>query len=516
MCYSGVALEPTKFGGFATTRLLGAYLHMCYNRFISAKWERFLRRRIGCIAWLIIISAIVTFFFAWQYFGFRQANRTLPAGMTMAGLSVEGMTREQALDGLAGAFGASVQVTYRDQRLALSPDNVELRYNAEETASKLNEKLGAREGFDGFIAHVLRRSLGPVDVPVAVGYSEERLDSFLARVAGQYDRAPQKPVPLPASLTFHPGQPGYKLDVEASRARLATALVSATNRQVELVVQIEQAPPQDMAVLDQLLQSLLNNHTGLIPGIFVKDLQTGGELEVNADVAFAGLSVLKIAILEETYRALDLPLTPEVTDWVSDTMGVTSSNFKANLLLHDVIGNGDGYLGVENLTASMNYLGLINTFMVAPYDEESPLTVVTSANSRTDITTAPDPYMQTTPRDVGLLLEMIYQCSQGGGALMVAYPGSLSVDECNQMLEWMSLNPIDSLTEAGVPVGTRVAHKQGFTSDTHADAAIVFSPGSDFVLVVYLYRPQWLEWEESAPLIADIATATYNYFNSDQ
>jgi hypothetical protein len=240
-------------------------------------------------------------------------------------------------------------------------------------------------------------------------------------------------------------------------------------------------------------------------------------LKINAGVAYAGLSVLKIAVLEEAYRHLDPPLDPEVTDWVSDTMGVTSSNFKANLLLQDVIGNDDGYQGVENLTASMHYLGLINTFMATPYDEVViPPTIVTPANSRTDITTEPDPYMQTTPLDIGLLLEMIYQCSHGGGALMVAYPGDLTADECNQMVEWMSRNRTDSLIEAGVPAGTRVAHKHGFTGDTHADAALVYSPGGDFVLVVFLYQPQWLEWEESAPLIADIATATYNYFNPTQ
>jgi hypothetical protein len=465
------------------------------------------------VAWPIIIIAIVTFFLAWQYFGFCQANRTLPTGMTMAGLSVEGMTREQALGALEGAFAMPVEVMYRDQRLSLSPDSVELRYDAEETAAKLDEILGERESLDGFIAHVLRRSPDPVDVPVAVHYSEERLTGFLTRVASQYDQAPQEPVPLPASLTLRPGQPGYKLDIGASRARLAVALVSATNQQIELVVQIEEAPLRDIDILDQLLQSLLNPHAGLIPGIFIKDLQTGDELNINADVAYAGLSILKIAILEETYRVLNLPLSPEVTDWVSDTMGVTSSNFKANLLLYNIIGNQDGYQGAENLTTSMNYLGLVNTFMIAPYDEESSLTVVTSANSRTDVTTVPDPNMQTTPLDIGLLLEMIYQCSHDGGTLMVAYPNDLTADECTQMIEWMSINRIDSLIEAGVPVGTKVAHKQGFTGDTHADAAMVFSPGGDFVLVVYLYRPQWLEWEESAPLIADIATATFNYFN---
>jgi hypothetical protein len=271
-----------------------------------------------------------------------------------------------------------------------------------------------------------------------------------------------------------------------------------------------------MDVLRQLIEYILEGHAGLIPGIFVKDLQTGDEFGINAQVAYSGLGVLKIAVLEETYRILDPPLSAEVNDWVSDTVGVGNSNLKANLLLQDIIGGGDGYRGAETLTASMNYLGLLDTFMAAPYDEQSPLTIVTTANSRTDVTTFPDPNVQTTPLDVGLLLEMVYQCSQGGGTLMVVYADSFTADECNQMIEWMSMNRTDSLVEAGVPVGTRVAHKQGFTGDTHADAALVYSPGGDFVLVVYVYRPQWLAWEESAPLIADIATATYNYFNPTQ
>jgi beta-lactamase class A len=475
-----------------------------------------LRRRTGCIAWLIIIAAVATLFLAWQYFSFRLTNRTLPAGMTMAGLSVEGMTREQALNALEVAFASPLEVTYQEQCLSLPPNSVELRYDAEATSANLDATLSEREGLNGFIAHVLRRQPEPVDVPVVVSYSGERLDGFLARVAQQYDRLPQEPVPLPESLGFRAGQPGRELDIEASRARLAAALVSATDQQVELVVRTEAAPTPDLDVLEQLIQSLTDDHEGLIPGIFVKDLQTGDELEINADVAFSGLSVLKIAILEETYRALDLPPDPEMTDWLSDTMGVTSSNFKANLLLRDVIGDGDGYLGAENLNASMHHLGLKNTFIAAPYDEETSLTIATPANSRTDIATEPDPYMQTTPLDIGLLLEMIHQCSQGGGALMVAYPGNLTVEECSQMIEWMGTNRIDSLIEAGVPVGITVAHKHGFSGDTHGDAALVLSPGGDFVLVVFLHRPQWLEWDESAPLIADIATVTYNYFNPAQ
>ena len=203
---------------------------------------------------------------------------------------------------------------------------------------------------------------------------------------------------------------------------------------------------------------------------------------------------------------MDAPLDVDVTDWISDSLGITSSNFKANLLLRDVIGEGDGYVGAERLTASLNYLGLPNTFIVAPYDADCPFTIQTPANTRTDVTTNPDICMQTTPLDMGLLLEMIYQCSQGGGTLMVAYPGAFTAGECSEMIEQM--------IEAELPEGTVVAHKHGFgTEGPHADAGIVFSPGGDFIIVIYLDSPQYLEWAESSALAADIAKATYNYFN---
>ena len=473
-----------------------------------------MRRKSGYIAWFIVVIAIVALLLTWQYTGYRSASRTLPAGMTMAGMPVEGMTQEEAINALEVAFATPIEIVYVEQRLSLSPDSVELRFDTEKTASHLNTALETRSGLDGFVAHVLRRPPVAVDVPVAVGYSSERIDGFLARIGAQYDHPSQSPVPITSSLTFRPGRPGYQLDVEASRALLAAALVSVTEHQVELVVQTEEAPPLNSSVLGQMIESLLDGHEGLIPGLFIKDLETGDELEINADVAYDGLSVLKIAILEETYRVVDLPLDPQIADWLSDTMGVTDDSYKADLLLGNVIGTGDSSLGAYNLNTSMKRLGLVNTFIAAPYGAEAiPLTVATPANSRTDITTAPGPHMQTTPLDMGLLLEMIYQCSQGGGALMVAYPDAFSIDECNQMVEWMSLNRIDSLIETGVPVGTKVAHKQGIAGDIHADAGLVYGPGDDFVLVAFLHRPEWLTWEESAPLISDIAKATYNYFN---
>jgi hypothetical protein len=472
-----------------------------------------LQRKSGYIVWFVILVALVVFLLAWQYLGYRATTRTLPTGMTMAGISVENMTREQALNCLEVAFATPLSVSYQNRRLALSPHTVELRYGASQTAANLDAALADWRSFEGFLAYLLRRPAGPRDVPVAVSYSEERLAHFLRRVADQYDHPPQEPVALPQALDFRPPRPGSVLDVQASQARLSSALVSADRRPFDLAVEIQEAPQKDLDLLKGLLQSRLDDHSGLIPGIFIKDLQTGDELAINGDVAYAGLSVLKIAVLEEAYRSLDEPPGVETTKLISETM-TESGNFTANLLLRDVIDEGDAYRAVETLTASMERLGLENTYMAAPYDKRiADLTVVTPANSRTDISTEADPFIQTTPLDVGLLLEMIYQCSHGGGALLITYPDALSADECQEMINWMGKNRIESLMEIGLPSGTRVAHKHGWISDTHADAGLVFTPGGDYVLVVFLHRPEWLKWEESAPLIADISTAAYNYFN---
>jgi beta-lactamase class A len=453
-------------------------------------------------------------FLAWQYAAFGQASQVLPDGLSIGGMPVSGMTRAEALGAVEAALAEPVELLYQEHTLYLPRDTVELRYDPEGTTANLDTALRPSRGVRGFVSYVLRRAAETGDVEISATYSPERLDGYLMRVASEYDHPPRDRVPLASELSFREGEAGYELDIEASHAPVAAALVSAVDRKAELVVVQEDAPEPDLAVLGDLVETLLQDHLDVTAGIFVKDLQTGDELEINADVAFSGLSVFKIFILEETYRALEAPLDLYAQDYISDSLGYISSNFKANLLLRDVIGGGDGYQGAENLTASMSWLGLRNTFMSAPYDRECAYTVATPANSEGNIDTGPDPCLQTTAGDMGLLLEMIYQCSQGGGALLVAYPTSFTVGECGEMIDWMARNSFDSLIEASLPEGTVVAHKHGFgDGGPHADAGIVFTPHGDYVLVVYLYAPRYLEWAEGQPLISDISLAAYNYFN---
>ncbi len=140
----------------------------------------------------------------------------------------------------------------------------------------------------------------------------------------------------------------------------------------------------------------------------------------------------------------------------------------------------------------------------------------TPANTVEVLRANPSPTMQTTAEDIGTLLSMLYYCATGqGGALPAAFPGDDWQRECLEILDYMQQNRIGSLLEEGVPTEVNIAHRHGWTGDTHVDAGIVFSPGGDYILVEVLFKPEWLEWELSAPLMADVSRAAYNYFNLD-
>ena len=120
-----------------------------------------------------------------------------------------------------------------------------------------------------------------------------------------------------------------------------------------------------------------------------------------------------------------------------------------------------------------------------------------------------------------MLLEDIYMCAEdGGGTLMAAFPGQITQDECRTMIDYLANNKIGVLIEAGVPEGTQVAHKHGWISDAASgviknisDSAIVYTPGGNYVLVIYAYHPVQAVWEPVSNLFAQLSQAVYNYFN---
>ena len=122
---------------------------------------------------------------------------------------------------------------------------------------------------------------------------------------------------------------------------------------------------------------------------------------------------------------------------------------------------------------------------------------------------------------MGQLLDDIYQCSvNGGGALVAVFPGGFSQDKCKQMINYLVLNRLQVLISAGLPEGTQIAHKHGWVTDpsdgllhSMTDAGIVYTPGGNFVLTIYIYNQQQLLFDPANNMFADLARAVYNYFN---
>ena len=259
------------------------------------------------------------------------------------------------------------------------------------------------------------------------------------------------------------------------------------------------------------------------------DLQTGQEihfaqdngqpLAVTPDVAFTASSTAKIPIMISYFGQFGAAaLASDTIDAMIDMIR-RSENPPADQFMIAL----DEARGPLIVTDKMSALGLESTFMAGYFEPGSPLLrqIVTPANSRADVSTDPDSYNQTTPSDMGLLLEDLYQCGKtGGGALVAVFPTTINQPICNQMIEILVQDRLGALFQAGVPEGTRIAHKHGWITDpagntnNFSDAAIVYSPGGDFIIVLYIYHPVNIVFATTAnPLFAQVAQAVYNYFN---
>ena len=229
------------------------------------------------------------------------------------------------------------------------------------------------------------------------------------------------------------------------------------------------------------------------------------------------MSLLKIPILVETYNVLDTPPNIEQTKLITQTTAL-SSNFAANLLLQEIAGRPDTFAGAAKLTDAMRNLGLFNTFIAVPYDAdprpEQLNTALTPANQRTDISTLPDPFRQTTVGDLATLLGWIYACAEeDNGRLRTTYPDTLTQPECQELLTMLQLNDLVELLEAGLPDDIPIAHKLGYIDDTYGNVGIVFGTERDYLIGLALYQPVYLEWADGSPLFAEISSLAYAHFN---
>jgi beta-lactamase class A len=229
---------------------------------------------------------------------------------------------------------------------------------------------------------------------------------------------------------------------------------------------------------------------GATVGIVFAEVGGGAAFSVNPDSVFHAASTMKVPVMIEYFRAIDagrltreetLPLDTvfrSIVDgspyalnagvdsdssvfsrvgqrvpfrWLVERMIVRSSNLATNALIER--------LDAKRVQATAESLG--TTRMIVLRGVEDGKAFQQGLNN------------QTSARDLAVLLEAI----ESGRAATRA--SSL------EMLEILAKQEFNDEIPAGLPTGTRVAHKTGWITGVTHDAALVYPPGrTPYVLVV--------------------------------
>lgn len=254
---------------------------------------------------------------------------------------------------------------------------------------------------------------------------------------------------------------------------------------------------------------------GAIVAVSYRDLQTGERLDISADTVFHAASTMKVPVMIEVLRRAqagafsldqeillvnqfasladgspfslnmaddgDSVLYAKIGDRVKvrellQRMIVRSSNLATNQLIELV--------GAPNVTATAHSLGAGRISVLRGVEDQK-------AFDRGMINT-------TTSADLATLLEGIEK-----GTV-------LSSDNSGVMREILLAQEFNEKIPAGLPPGTRVAHKTGEITAVSHDAAIVYPPGrKPYVLVVLTKGLR--EGAASSALIADISRIVWNH-----
>lgn len=270
-------------------------------------------------------------------------------------------------------------------------------------------------------------------------------------------------------------------------------------------------------IWNQVLTAGFDPATSKFAGIYVRNLSTGEEFTFGNRYAFNGTSVNKIAVLAGLFNVLDAPPDYQTAVDLANTM-ICSENVATNNIIARIGGN-DVYIGSESITSFLSQLGLRRTFLTAPYEtpgRELPAPTIPIRYPRTDVDQVkaePNVTNQMTVDEMGYLLRSIYECGVLESGPLLTKFDTFTPQECRKMLYIMINNTVDAFVKTGTPAGTNVAHKHGWVNNTHGNAAIAFTPGGDYIMVIMMYQPQWLVFGETFALSGTVSREIYNYLN---
>jgi beta-lactamase class A len=287
---------------------------------------------------------------------------------------------------------------------------------------------------------------------------------------------------------------------------LACALVVLTAPRVE-------AQTKSADGLESKIHSLVASSGAEAVAVAFKDLQAGRELLVNPDESFHAASTMKVPVMLEVFRevregrlSLDerLPVKNEFKSIADGSTFSVSPADDSEFTLYKKVGGTETVRELLRLmiTESSNLATNIIIERVTPQRVMDLMRRMGARDIKVLRGVEDGKAFErglnntTTARDLLVLLRAI------------AEGRAVSREASKQMTDILLEQKFNEGLPAGLPSGTRVAHKTGWITKINHDAGIVFLPGRKPYFLVVLVRGI-ADDKRAHKLIADISRAVY-------
>lgn len=241
---------------------------------------------------------------------------------------------------------------------------------------------------------------------------------------------------------------------------------------------------EGLSRLKTTLEDMLSGYSGTW-SVYVKDLNANEYLSIN-NIQYFSASLIKLYCAAAAYDQMaqgELEETESVDSLMSQMISI-SDNDAFNLMVMRCSPNNSHITGRGIIQAYIDKEGYTDT-------------TITSILVPTKYRAPSSPGRNlTTVEDCGLLLEKVYK----GKCVNPEY----SEKFLDLLLNQTHINKIP----AGLPAGTKCANKTGDTDEFQHDAAIVYSPATDYILCVMS-----VNCGAAIPNITKISSTVYSYFN---
>ncbi|MCB9436077.1 MAG: serine hydrolase [Anaerolineales bacterium] len=481
---------------------------------------------------------------------YNNVNETFGDDVQIGGVQVGGQNEADRLALLESVYLDQPIVMYYDgSPIQLSPREVGFRLDTEAMQAAATTQI-EQDFWGGYWRYLWGESQDSIDVGLVADFDPAELRAYVEELALRYDTQNTGISLDLAKYTFSGAEAQTRLDVDAAIPLIERALyqLDPEKRVIDLpLITLGGAEPtindlRELITTYLELDGRLTSYNGpdQVASVFVIDLQTGEEVNINSDVVMDASSIIKIGILINYFRYAVRTPTADVKYNLANAV-VCSSNGSANNIM-EIIGADGSYIdGIRKVNDTVCQAGGANTqissrLWIGPEGTGSiPIGYYTvigvtpcpgntnpGAEVNTQINTTPDNLNYTTAADAGTLLMQTYDCAVHGSGLRSIFPDEITQEECNWILNLLRGTHFIHMMELGVPEGTDFAHKVGYVGETFGDAGIVFSPGGDYVFVMYVWERGGVDGQGSLTdirkwsMIGDVNRIVYNYFNPDQ